>query len=48
VDRAARLALAEIKTFLERNTTVERVMLVCFGPEAYEEYCTALQQMVPE
>jgi O-acetyl-ADP-ribose deacetylase len=48
VDRAARLALAEIRTFLERNTTVERVMLVCFSPEAYDEYCTALQQMVPD
>jgi O-acetyl-ADP-ribose deacetylase (regulator of RNase III) len=48
VDRAARIALAEIKEFLERNTSVERVVLVCFGADAYEEHCAALQQMVPE
>jgi O-acetyl-ADP-ribose deacetylase (regulator of RNase III) len=48
VDRAARIALAEIKAFLERNTSVERVVLVCFDADAYEEHCAALQQMVPE
>jgi O-acetyl-ADP-ribose deacetylase len=48
VDRAARIALAEIKDFLERNTSVERVVLVCFGVEVYEEHVAALQQMVPE
>jgi O-acetyl-ADP-ribose deacetylase (regulator of RNase III) len=48
VDRAAGIALAEIKSFLERSTNVERVVLVCFNAEAYDAYCTALQQLVPD
>lgn len=48
VDRAASIALAEIKLFLERNTTVERVVLVCFDAAAHDAHCTALQQLVPE
>jgi O-acetyl-ADP-ribose deacetylase len=48
IDRAARIALAEIKPFLERNTTVDRLLLVCFNQEVYDAYWTALQQMVPD
>ncbi len=38
VDRAARIAVRETKTFLERNQSVEKVMLVCFGANALEIY----------
>jgi O-acetyl-ADP-ribose deacetylase (regulator of RNase III) len=48
VDRAARIALAEMKPFLERNTTLERLLLVCFGPQVHDAYRTALQEMVPD
>ena len=38
MERAARIAVRETKAFLERNTSVERVRLVCFGRSAYELY----------
>jgi hypothetical protein len=40
--------LFESKVFLERNTSVERVVHVCFGQQHYDTYCTALQEMVPD
>jgi O-acetyl-ADP-ribose deacetylase (regulator of RNase III) len=48
IDRAAAIAVGEIKTFLERNTEVERVLVVCFGADVYEAYCAVLQEFVPE
>jgi O-acetyl-ADP-ribose deacetylase (regulator of RNase III) len=36
MDRAARIAVMEAKGFLERNTMVERVLLVCFGQSAFD------------
>ncbi len=36
--RAARIALAEIKSFLEKGSAIERVTMVCFGDDACEEY----------
>jgi O-acetyl-ADP-ribose deacetylase len=41
---AARIALAEIQKFLERNHTVERVTLVCFGKTALEIYTNLLRK----
>jgi O-acetyl-ADP-ribose deacetylase (regulator of RNase III) len=42
MDRAARIAVRETKSFLERNQSVEKVILVCFGASALEIYKTAL------
>jgi O-acetyl-ADP-ribose deacetylase (regulator of RNase III) len=42
VGQAAPLAVREIKDFLGRNTTVERVVVVCFQREVYEAYRDAL------
>ncbi len=36
LDRAARIALRETKTFLQQNDSIEKVLLVCFGTRAYE------------
>ena len=36
MERAARIAAREAKAFLERNNSVEKVLLVCFGRRAYE------------
>jgi O-acetyl-ADP-ribose deacetylase (regulator of RNase III) len=47
-ERAARIALAEIKTFLERNTSLERLLVVCFDSDMYDTYRDALQEQVPE
>ena len=45
MDRAARVALHETKHFLERNSTVEKVTLVCFGMSALQIHQTALQEI---
>ena len=41
MDRAARIAVRETKAFLERNTLVERVRLVCFGKPALQIHLEA-------
>jgi len=45
MDRAARIALSETKDFLERNRSVEKVLLVCFGASALEIYNAALKEV---
>ena len=44
MERATRIAVNEVTRFLERNQSVEKVVFVCFGNEAFETY----QQMVRE
>jgi O-acetyl-ADP-ribose deacetylase len=48
VERAARIAVAEIKRFLEANAAVERVLVVCFTEEVHDAYRSALQELVPD
>ncbi|MGB8368561.1 MAG: O-acetyl-ADP-ribose deacetylase [Limisphaerales bacterium] len=45
MDRAARIAVHETKQFLERNQSVEQVMLVCFGARALEIHQAALRKV---
>jgi O-acetyl-ADP-ribose deacetylase (regulator of RNase III) len=47
IDRAAALALREIRAFLESHPDFERVLVVCFTSEVYEAYRSALQDLVP-
>ena len=42
MERAARIAVRETKAFLERNTSVEQVRLVCFGKSALRIHSLAL------
>lgn len=44
MERATGIAIAEIKSFLENNTSIEQVILVCFGKKAYEYYLSAMQE----
>jgi O-acetyl-ADP-ribose deacetylase (regulator of RNase III) len=46
MDRAARIAVRETKKFLEGNTTVERVRLVCFDQRAREIHAQALDEAI--
>jgi O-acetyl-ADP-ribose deacetylase (regulator of RNase III) len=46
MDRAARIAVGETQQFLERNTSVERVLLVCFGQSACEIHTQALRDAI--
>ena len=45
MERAARIAIRETKSFLERNRSVEKVILVCFGASALEIYKVALREI---
>ena len=42
IERAARIAVRETKAFLEQNTSLERVRLVCFGQSALKIHSLAL------
>ena len=42
MDRAARIAVAEIRKFLEHDSSIEKVMLVCFGKAAHQIHGEAL------
>src|SRR5438552_10156589 len=42
MERAARIAVSETKKFLEKDKSVEKVLLVCFGQGALEIYEAAL------
>src|SRR5438128_800342 len=45
MERAARIAVAEIKKFLEQNSSLEKVVLVCFGQSAFDIYQEAVREM---
>jgi len=38
IERAAPIAMREVRTFLEGNETIEQVVFVCFSREAFEVY----------
>jgi O-acetyl-ADP-ribose deacetylase (regulator of RNase III) len=44
LDRAAAIAVAEIRRFLQSDDTVERVRVVCFGGDVRDAYHAALRQ----
>lgn len=44
VDRAARIALREIRHFLENNLVLEEVRIVCFDMRTFDSYMSALQE----
>jgi O-acetyl-ADP-ribose deacetylase len=45
VERASRIALQEIFRELETNTTLERVIIVCFDKKTYETYLTVEKEI---
>jgi O-acetyl-ADP-ribose deacetylase (regulator of RNase III) len=47
LDRAATIAVREIRNFLERDQEVERIHVVCYTRDVYEAYWTVLQDLVP-
>jgi O-acetyl-ADP-ribose deacetylase (regulator of RNase III) len=46
MERAAGIAVRETKVFLERNTAVEKVRLVCFGSTAFQIHSQALNEAI--
>ncbi len=45
MDRAAQIAVRETKDFLQRNRSVEKVFLVCFGANALEIHQAAQREI---
>jgi len=45
LDRATSIAVAEAKKFLESNSTVEKILFVCFGERAYQCYLKAVEEV---
>jgi len=46
MERAARIAVRETRTFLEKNDVVEKVLLVCFGQTAFRIHVDAVNEML--
>jgi len=44
MERAARIAVKEVKDFLERDSSIEQVMLVCFDKYARDLFAKALKE----
>jgi len=44
MDQAARIAIREIRAFLNENAAIENVLLVCFGNEAFEIHQSAFRE----
>src|SRR5919199_1278611 len=45
IDRAAKIAVSEVKQFLANYSSIDQVILVCFGPSAYQCYLNAAQDI---
>jgi O-acetyl-ADP-ribose deacetylase (regulator of RNase III) len=45
MDRAARIAVSETKSFLEQNQSVEKLILICFGASALQLHQAALTEI---
>ena len=45
MDKAARIAVSEIEKFLERNSSMEKVVLVCFGKSAFDIHRDAVAEI---
>lgn len=43
--RAARITVTEAKKFLERNASIEKVLLVCFGKSAHDIHVQAVKEI---
>ncbi len=45
LDRATKIALNETKKFLEKDTSIEKVVFVCFGKQAFDTYKRIFDQI---
>lgn len=44
VERASRIAVHEIRRFLQKNRTIEKIMIVCFESEVYDAYLRSVKE----
>jgi O-acetyl-ADP-ribose deacetylase len=45
LDRATRIAVTQVKEFLEQHPSLERVLFVCFGEAACQTYRKTLEEL---
>lgn len=45
---ASRIAICEVKRFLESNSSIEKVVFVCFGESAYDCYLNEIREIFDE
>ena len=43
LERATTIAVSEVKSFLEKNSSLEKVVFVCFGKRAYDCYLSNIR-----
>jgi O-acetyl-ADP-ribose deacetylase (regulator of RNase III) len=48
IERASRIAVREVKTVLENDATIEKVVFVCFSRTDYNVYQAALKEIIGE
>ena len=48
VERASLIAVGEIAAFLRENSTLRRVIIVCFNDQTYEAYSTAAEKIMSD
>jgi O-acetyl-ADP-ribose deacetylase (regulator of RNase III) len=48
LERAAKIAVTEVKTFLESHTSMEQVIFVCFSRPSYDSYVAAVKEILLE
>lgn len=48
VDRAFRIAITEIAGFLGKDSSIEKVLIVCFNERAFDSYFQFLEELVAE
>ena len=46
LERATKIAVNEVKKFLEKDETIEKVIFVCFDEETYGVYQTAVKNLI--
>ena len=47
-ERATRIAVTEVHRFLEQSASIEQVIFVCFGEEAYRCYLDTVREILGE
>jgi O-acetyl-ADP-ribose deacetylase (regulator of RNase III) len=46
IDRATRIAVGEVKKFLEQESSIQKVIFVCFSQRDYEIYDSVIRGMI--
>ena len=48
LERATRIAVTEVKNFLQKKSSIEQVIFTCFSRQSYDCYQEVVQKILPE